>query len=147
MSEFAPTRASADAPVLHQREMRLAYADCDPAGILYYAAWFPWMERVQSEWFFLNGLRQDTLKDRFGFWTVTRHTECEYLRQVSLFDTIDIELRLRGVGRTSLTFETQMHWQEGDALAARGAITLVCVDTEGRPIRVPHVMLAALRNV
>ena len=131
-------------PVLHRARMRLSYADCDPAGILYYATWFPWMERVQSEWFFLSGLRQDTLRDRFGFWTVTRHAECEYLHQVRMFDTIDIELRFGGFSRTSLTFETHMRWLEGDVLAARGAITVVCVDSDSTPIPVPDQIRAAL---
>ncbi|MCC9196808.1 hypothetical protein QNO08_08685 [Arthrobacter sp. zg-Y820] len=31
-------------PPLHQHTQRLSYADTDPAGILYYAAWFPRME-------------------------------------------------------------------------------------------------------
>lgn len=130
--------------VLHRCRMRLTYADCDPAGILYYATWFPWMERVQSEWFYLQGLRQDTLLDQHGFSTVTRHAECEYLTQVSLFDTIEVRLVVRHVGETSLTFGTEMWWLEGDTLAARGAITLVALSSDNLPIRIPTVLREAL---
>jgi hypothetical protein len=93
MSATPADRAN-ESPVLHSVTFRLGYADTDPAGILYYAAWFPWMERMQSEWFYLNDLRQDRLSERHGFWTVTCHTECDYLVPVGLFDEIRIELRL-----------------------------------------------------
>src|SRR5699024_10863553 len=64
-------------PPLHSLEFRISYADTDPAGILYFATWFPWMERVQTEWYLLRGLRLDTLQERFGFATVTTHTEAD----------------------------------------------------------------------
>jgi len=41
-----------DARVLSVTRMRLSYADTDPAGLVYYATWFGWMERVSTEWMF-----------------------------------------------------------------------------------------------
>ncbi len=128
------------ATVLHRQEMRLTYADCDPAGIIYYATWFPWMERVQSEWFFLKGLRQDTLLAEHGFSTVTRHAECEYLAQIGLFDTIEVRLVLRRIGTTSLTLGCDMWWHEGATLAARGSITIVTLSPDNTPIPVPRLV-------
>lgn len=134
----------ADSPALHREVVRLTYADCDPAGIIYYAAWFPWMERIQSEWFFRNGLRQDQLLDTHGFSTVTRHAECEYLAQVGLFDTIEVSLRKRHLGSTSVTLGHEMWWREGARPAARGSITLVTLSTAGTPIEVPDAVREAL---
>lgn len=133
-------------PVLHSLRMRLTYADCDPAGILYFATWFPWMERLQSEWFYLQNLRQDSLAERFGYSTVTRHTECEYLTQVGLFDTIDLFLRPGHIRNTSFTLHTTMWWREGSKVAARGEITLVCIDLDGQPTRVGEHIRSALAN-
>lgn len=148
MTGATSNQASAPAApeVLHRRELRLSYADCDPAGILYYATWFPWMERVQSEWFFLNGLRQDTLADVHGFSTVTRHTECEYLTQVGLFDTIEVRLVRRHIGNTSLTLGCDMWWHEGATLAARGSITIVTLKPDNTPVRVPAILRDALQR-
>jgi acyl-CoA thioester hydrolase len=141
----APTpQDPSETAVLHRREVRLTYADCDPAGILYYATWFPWMERVQSEWFFLNGLRQDKLMENHGFSTVTRHAECEYLNQVGLFDTIELNLVLRRIGSTSLTLGCDMWWHEGASLAARGSITIVTLSPDNAPIRVPTMIRDAV---
>ncbi len=36
-------------------DFRLAYSECDPAGIVYYAAYYPWFERIYNEWALENG--------------------------------------------------------------------------------------------
>src|SRR5699024_3841056 len=95
-------------PPLHTTTFRLGYADTDPAGILYYAAWFPFMERTQTEWFYLNGMRQDRIAETHGFWTATARTECDYLSQVGLFDEIRDELRLGRIGGASFRLDHQM---------------------------------------
>lgn len=125
------------APVLHTHQIRLGYADTDPAGILYFASWFPVMERLQSEFLFLQGLRQDQLKDTHGWWTVNRATECEYLAAARLFDLIRVELRVGRIGTSSFKFEHEM-WREDDgAKVARGSLTLVTVSPEQEVVRMP----------
>ncbi|MBP1326001.1 acyl-CoA thioester hydrolase [Leucobacter exalbidus] len=137
MTHPAPTP-----PVLHTHRVRLGYADTDPAGILYYAAWFPMMERLQSEFLFTQGLRQDRWKAEFGWWTVTRATQCEYLAAVGLYDPIRIELRMGTIGVSSFSFEYEM-WRETDeVLAARASITLVSVSPEQTTVRLPQALRA-----
>lgn len=127
-------------PVLHSHTVRLSYADTDPAGILYYAAWLPKMEALQSEFLFLQGMRQDALKERFGWWTVTRAVHCDYLAAAALFDVIRIELRLVAIGASSFRFGFEMHRAGDGALVARATITLVSVDPSQRPIRLPSLL-------
>jgi acyl-CoA thioester hydrolase len=122
---------------VHHLDVRLTYADCDPAGILYFAAWFPWMERLQSEWLFLHDLRQDTLAERFGFVTVTRSTECEYLVPAGLFDLVRVSMGIEHLGRSSFRSRVRMTRQGDGALVARGRLALVTTDLENRPVAVP----------
>ena len=137
------TAIEATAP-LHTLTFRLSYADTDPAGILYFAAWFPWMERAQSEWFYLNGLRQDELKDRHGFWTVTCHTECDYLIPVGLFDEIRLEMRLTRIGRRSFDMGYQFVRAADEALVGRGLIRVVTVTPEGGSAPIPDLLMTHL---
>lgn len=127
----------ATAPILHEDQHRLSYADTDPAGILYYAAWFPKMEALQSEFLYLCGLRQDTLVERFGWWTVSRATRCDYLAAARLFDLIRIELRLGEIGTSSFRFDFEMWRVDDEVLVARASNTVVTVSPEQRPIRIP----------
>ncbi len=136
----APGAAATSRRVLHSQTFRLGYADTDPAGILYYAAWLPWMERTQTEWFYLNDLGQDTLAGRFGFWTVTVHAECDYLVPVGLHDEIRLELRLGEMGHSSFVTEHTMVRTADERLVGRGRITLVTVDPAGTSVPVPQLL-------
>jgi len=127
---------------VHELRMRLSYADCDPAGIVYFAAWLPWMERVQSEWMYLRGLRADQLEQRFGFRVVSRAVECEYLVPAGLFDVVTIALGIVRIGRTSVRWGCRMVRDDG-ALVARAALTIVTTDADGRPIPLPDPLAAA----
>lgn len=126
------------APLLHSHTIRLSYGDTDPAGILYYAAWFPKMEALQSEFLFLQGMRQDTLVERFGWWTVSRATQCEYLQAARLFDLIRIELRLGRVGECSFRFVFRMVREGDDAVVARAMNTVVTVSPEQTSVPIPQ---------
>ncbi len=127
-------------PVLHSHTVRLGYADTDSAGILYYATWFPRIEALQTEFFYLQGLRQDTLTDRFGWWTVTRATECEYFAPAHLFDQIRIELRLGAIGASSFHCEFEMWRIEDGVRVARASLTIVTVSPDQRPVPIPPLL-------
>lgn len=140
MESAAAVVDAGSGPALHATTFRLGYADTDPAGILYYAAWFPWMERMQSEWFWSNGLRQDELKRRHGFWTVTAHTACDYVAAVGLFDEIRLELRLGAVGRRSFEMLHRMVRTADEGVVARARIRIVTVSPELGSVELPALL-------
>lgn len=147
MASSAPLGHSGEQqPPIHQHTRRLSYADTDPAGILYYAAWFPRMEALQTEWLFLNGLRQDTLLERFGWWTVSRATHCDYLAAARLFEEITIELRIGEIGTSSVRFDFEMWRREDDVQVARASNWLVTVSPDQRPIRIPEPLRQCLES-
>lgn len=131
-------------PVLHSRTIRLGYGDTDPSGLLYFATWFPKIENLQTEFFYREGLRQDTLRERFGWATVTRATQCEYLIAVGLFEEIRIDLRLGAVGTSSFTLETEMRRVSDEALVARASITLVIISADITAMRIPNELRTRL---
>ncbi|WAP50498.1 thioesterase family protein [Arthrobacter sp. ATA002] len=145
MTDFHTDEVPAErGPLLHEHTQRLSYADTDPAGILYYAAWFPRMEALQTEYLFLNGLRQDTLLERFGWWTVSRATHCDYLLPAKLFDEITVELRVGKIGTSSVRFDFEMWRRADNALVATASNWLVSVSPDQRPIRLPAVLRECL---
>jgi YbgC/YbaW family acyl-CoA thioester hydrolase len=125
------------------RRIRLTYADTDAAAILYYAAWFPWMERVSVEWAFERGLRYDRMLAEHGAAPVARATSCEYLAKTRVYDEIDLDMRVEHVGTTSYRLGFTMTRVPDRVVVARSALTLVCLDRDGHATPVP----AGLRSV
>ncbi len=131
---------------LHAHTVRLSYADTDPAGILYYAAWFPKMEALQTEFLYLNDLRQDTLNERFGWWTVSRATQCEYLAAARLLEEIRVELRLGEIRTSSFSFVFDMIRVSDGVPVARSSNTVVTVSPDQRAIRIPTLLRERLEE-
>lgn len=123
--------------MLHSDTRRLSYNDTDPAGILYYASWFPKMEAIWSDFLFRSGYRQDHSLAVHGWTSVTRATECEYLVAAKLFDEIRLELRIGRVGNTSFQIDYRMVRTNDDALVSRAKTTIVIVDDQQRAVRIP----------
>jgi acyl-CoA thioester hydrolase len=123
-------------PLLRQRLM-LGYADTDAAGILYFAAWFPWMERMSTQAWLDRGLRHDQMLDRFGVLFVVRATTCEYLAIARPYDEVDVEMELAEAGRRSFQFAFMMTRARDTTVVARATFTVVCVDPSGRSTAIP----------
>jgi len=122
---------------------RLTYADCDPAGIVYYAAWFVAMERVLTEWFLRVGFRFDRMADELGGAVVTRSTWCEYLAPARVYDEIAVRMTVAKVGTTSYTLSFEMV-RAGDAVVvARSGLVGVFV-AGGRAAPLPPALRDAL---
>ena len=117
-----------DQPVLHEIGFRLSYADCDPAGIVYYAAYYPWFERVLNEWAFLGGFPPARTHELWGATQVTVASSCRYHIPGRLHDPLVARMRLGRLGTTSYTLHFTVDHSETGQLFAEGKLTLVFVD-------------------
>ncbi|MDA8371151.1 MAG: thioesterase family protein [Nocardiopsaceae bacterium] len=127
----------AESAAVYSVDHRLSYADCDPAGIVYYATWFPLMERTHTEWWLSMGYRFDTFGGTYGAVPVTRHTECSYLSVTRLFDLVRCSMRIEAVGRTSYRLGFEFTRSPEGERVAYGRLTLVSIDGAGKPVPVP----------
>ena len=115
------------APVLHRLDFRLFWNECDPAGIVYFASWFVWMERTQNEWMVERGLGPDTVQERFGGGFVAAHAATDYISVAKAFDPLSCEMHLARLGAGSVTHGFLLRNRVTGADVARGRITLAWV--------------------
>ena len=129
----APERAEP----LSCRRIVITYADTDAAGIIYFAAWFPWMERMHTEWLGGHGVRFAELTGRDGASVVTRATECEYLSAVRPYDEIEIRMSTGHLSRRSYRMDYRMTRVPDGVEVARSSMTLVGIDADGHAAALP----------
>ncbi len=130
---------TASGNVLHTNDFRLSYGECDPAGIVYFAAYYPWFERTFNEWNFLSGNLPGELAAKWGASYVSRASSCEYLIPGRLFDPFTCEMRLGHVGSSSYSMTYAIVHRENGNTYATGKMTLVFIsqDFPPRPVPVP----------
>lgn len=121
----------------HSRDLRLSWGECDPAGIVYYATYLEWAERVHSEWWLLQGLHLAELADRLGAAFVVRHVECDYLHPPRVLDELRCSLHVAAVGSSSFTLRFDFTDLGSGRALAELRLTCVFVDAEGTATPIP----------
>jgi acyl-CoA thioester hydrolase len=131
-------------PVLHEIEFRLSYGDCDPAGIVYFAAYYPWFERTYNEWAFLGGFPPGKMAQLWGATHVSVASSCVYRVPGRLHDPLTCRLRLGRIGTTSFSIRLSIDHRETGETMAEGEMSFVFVsgepdaDDRPRPAPVPQ---------
>lgn len=124
--------------MLQHLEFRLSYGECDPAGIVYFGSYHPWMERTYLEWSYANDLRTDVLSAERGLLLASRASSVAYERSPRVYDAVRNEMRLGAMGRTSFTLRHDFVEPDTGKRWALGLMTMVAMSTEDRrPIPVP----------
>ncbi len=119
---------------------QVSYGDCDTVGIVYFATYFPWMERAYSTWLWSRGLRSGSLLEDEGFLTVGVHAECHFRAMVRLFDELTVQPRLQRIGRSSYVVGYDVVRAADSVVVAEGTMTFVCRDADGGALPVPTVL-------
>jgi acyl-CoA thioester hydrolase len=140
-----------DQPVLHELDFRLSYGDCDPAGIVYFAAYYPWFERTYNEWAFLAGFPPMRMHELWGATHISVASGCRYRLPGRLHDPFTCRMRLRKLGTTSFSPHFTIDHRETGETFAEGEMTFVFVDRANldddvrpRPVPVPPQLRDAL---
>ncbi len=126
----------------HRHSLRVYYEDTDAGGVVYYANYLKFAERARTEMMRAAGVPHAQMIAGDGVSFAVRRCEVDYFRPARLDDLLDVETRLLEVGGASLEAE-QIVGRDGDELA-RIRVRLACLDTSGRPSRLPKSVRATL---
>jgi acyl-CoA thioester hydrolase len=130
---------------VHRFPVRVYYEDTDAAGIVYYANYLKFAERARSEW--LREVDADGLMapKASGLVFVVRRCAIDYRQPARLDDLLDVETRVTGVA--GATLDLRQIVRRGGTDLVTMAVTLACVNSAGRPARLPAALRTALATV
>jgi len=130
---------------IHHLPIRVYYEDTDAAGIVYYANYLKFAERARSEW--LREIGDDDVRAlrASGLLFVVRRCEIEYQQAARLDDLLEVETRVTGFAGATLDLEQTI--RRGDIDLVPMKVTLACLNSAGRPARLPAALRAALASV
>ncbi len=130
----------------HTMDIRIYYEDTDAGGIVYYANYLRFCERGRTELLRAAGFENKPLMDREGFIFVVRHLEADYLASAYLDDMLRIETSVETVKNASFLMKQTIFrpTTDKDVKLFEMNVTLVCVGTNGKPVRLPEEVRRAL---
>jgi acyl-CoA thioester hydrolase len=136
-----PPEGSLSAGV-HRFPIRVYYEDTDAAGIVYYANYLKFVERARTEVMRLFGVEHERWRQVEGTAFIVRRAELEYLAPARLDDELVVETRIKELGGASILLDQDV--KRDDTMLVRSTIRIACVGRNGRPVRLPTALRAAL---
>jgi len=109
----------------HVEKTRVAWVDTDAGGRIHFTSAFRWAELAET------GIRRKLgLIGEWGSYP-RRKVEAEFLQVLVFEDEIEVRIRPKRLGQTSITWGFEIT-RDGE-VCVRGTLVVVHVDEEGRP--------------
>jgi acyl-CoA thioester hydrolase len=131
-------------PFKYSALTRVGFSDTDAQGIVYYGRYLPYFDTAHREYHRHLGLLGSNVEpERF----VMRAASVEYHAPARFDDLLEVFVRVRRIGRSSLTAAYAAYGVDGDRLMCTAEQTFVYVDAQTeRPVRVPDAYRAPIRG-
>jgi len=128
-------------PFKYSALARVWFSDTDAQGVVYYGRYLPYFDHARTEYHrHVASLRVE------GAEFVMRALEVEYVAPARFDDLLELYVRVRRIGSSSVTYECAAFRLPDDLLMVTAKQTLVLVDLESRrPMRVPDELRSAVR--
>lgn len=127
---------------VHRFFIRVYYEDTDAAGIVYYANYLKFIERARTEMMRLFGAEHEQWRRTEGIAFIVRRAALDYLAPARLDDQLIVETRVMEIGGASLLLAQDV--KRGDTLLVAATIKIATIGQNGRPVRLPPALRAAL---
>ena len=125
----------------HVFPIRVYYEDTDMGGVVYHANYLRFIERARSDWVRNLGNDQNAMRDQGIVWVV-RRIEADYLSPAKFDDELIVETEMVSISGVRLTMA--QHVRRGETEIFRATVTAVCINSEGKPIRLPAEIRALM---
>ena len=129
----------------YEMEFRVAYADTDRMGVVYYANYLTLFERGRTELFRSKGVRYRDLEDNDKIYLPVIEAECKYLAPARYDDLIRIRTWVDEIGGATMVFKYEVVNAETGQLLVRGRTKHPFVNKDWKPIRVPVQLKEAFK--
>ena len=144
MTGPALPRAGVLADGIHRFPLRVYYEDTDAAGIVYYANYLKFVERARTEMMRLFGVEHEKFRRADGTAFIVRRAEMDFVSPARLDDELVVEPRLKELGGATILLGQDV--TRGDDTLVRCTILVACIGRNGRPVRLPSALRAALAS-
>ena len=124
-------------------EIRVYYEDTDCGNVVYYANYLKYMERSRTEFLRERGVNLAAYHEKGLLFTVAE-ANIRYKAPARYNDLLDAESRVAETGNSSIVLATTIKRVNDGLLLTEGEVRLVCINSNGRPTRIPEEIKSAL---
>lgn len=125
---------------------RARYAETDQMGVIHHASYLAWCEIGRTDYMRELGVPYAEVERR-GVYLAVADVNVRYGAPARYDDLIEVVSRVESVKSRTITFAYEIGRLEPDpGPIARASTTLICIDPDGRPRRLPVEVLDLFRD-
>jgi acyl-CoA thioester hydrolase len=129
----------------HVLKVRIYYEDTDCGGVVYYANYLRYCERARTEFLESKGVSMKQLMED-GILFVVAEASLKYLSPGKYGDVLSVGTEVERTGPASITFRHQIQRDDGGERLVDAVVTLVCVNRQLKPLRLPRGVMKAVSS-
>ena len=119
-------------PYAFTRDRRIEFAETDMAGIAHFSNYYRYMEETEHAFFRALGCELHWEDDEAMHGFVRVNAACDFMAPLHYMDEVQIELLVRRVGASSITYDFHFRRQGEQRVLAKGSMTVVHVSGSKR---------------
>ena len=128
----------------HSNNIRVYYEDTDAGGLVYHANYLKFAERARTEMLREARIEQLILKNDYNIQFVVKNLYIDFFKPAQLDDLLTIKSIILKVSSAKVIMEQTIYIKM--TLLAKIDVTLGSINTEGKPSRLPNIVLERLNN-
>ena len=128
----------------HSNNIRVYYEDTDAGGLVYHANYLKFAERARTEMLREVRIEQLILKNDYNIQFVVKNLYIDFFKPAQLDDLLTIKSIILKVSSAKVIMEQTIYIKM--TLLAKIDVTLGSINTEGKPSRLPKIVLERLNN-
>jgi 4-hydroxybenzoyl-CoA thioesterase len=122
------------------------FADCDPAGIVYFPRFLEMANDLTEEWFARGlGMPFDKFHLELGHGIPVVNTKVDFLKACRLGERLELELSIEALGRSSVVLRLRGHVAGEDRLKLRHKLAVVSLAAR-RAVAIPEDLRARMER-
>jgi YbgC/YbaW family acyl-CoA thioester hydrolase len=115
---------------MFETRIQTYWDDADPAGRVYFAHFFRFVEYAETELFRAAGAERMKLYDEDNIWMPRVESFARFLKPILAEEAVFVRLRTRFKGEKTVRMEFEILSATDRSLLAEGYITAVCMDRQ-----------------
>ena len=128
----------------HSNNIRVYYEDTDAGGLVYHANYLKFAERARTEMLREARIEQLILRNDYNIQFVVKNLYIDFFKPAQLDDLLTIKSIILKVSSAKVIMEQTIYIKM--ILLAKIDVTLGSINTEGKPSRLPKIVLERLNN-
>jgi acyl-CoA thioester hydrolase len=115
---------------MFEARLQTYWDDADPAGLVYFAHFFRFVEYAETELFRSNGVERMRLYDEYNIWMPRVESFAKFSKPIRAEEAIYVRLRTSFKGEKTVRMNFEILSVTDRLPLAEGYVTAVCIDRE-----------------